>query len=236
MIISRKWLSQYMDVSDLSIEELADKITNSGSEVEGIEKMSQGTNLVIGKVLECVDHPDSDHLHVCKVDLGEKIEQIVCGAPNVAAGQKVIVARVGAKLPGGEIKAGMIRGQESNGMICSLLELGVDAHMLSEESKNGIEVLDEDAPVGNCDPLGYLGLDDEILDIGLTPNRNDCMAAWSMALEAGAVLHKEVKIPYADGAASVGTETKLHVSSETEKCPLFLGKVINHVTIKESPK
>lgn len=236
MIISRKWLSQYMDVSDLSIEELADKITNSGSEVEGIEKMSQGTNLVIGKVLECVDHPDSDHLHVCKVDLGEKIEQIVCGAPNVAAGQKVIVARVGAKLPGGEIKAGMIRGKESNGMICSLLELGVDAHMLSEESKNGIEVLDEDAPVGNCDPLGYLGLDDEILDIGLTPNRNDCMAAWSMALEAGAVLHKEVKIPYADGAASVGTETKLHVSSETEKCPLFLGKVINHVTIKESPK
>ena len=167
MIISRKWLSQYMDVSDLSIEELADKITNSGSEVEGIEKMSQGTNLVIGKVLECVDHPDSDHLHVCKVDLGEKIEQIVCGAPNVAAGQKVIVARVGAKLPGGEIKAGMIRGQESNGMICSLLELGVDAHMLSEESKNGIEVLDEDAPVGNCDPLGYLGLDDEILDISL---------------------------------------------------------------------
>lgn len=236
MIISRKWLQQYMDISDLSIEELADKITNSGSEVEGIEKMSQGSNLVIGHVLECVEHPDSDHLHVCKVDLGEKVEQIVCGAPNVAAGQKVIVARVGAVLPGGEIKAGVIRGQESNGMICSLLELGVSPHMLSEESKNGIEILDESAPVGNEDPLGYLGLDDEILDIGLTPNRNDCMAAWSMALEAGAVLHKEVKIPYADGASAKGEATKLKVSSETEKCPLFLGKVIRNVTIKESPK
>lgn len=236
MIISRKWLNQYMDTSDLSIEELADKITNSGSEVEGIEIMSQGSNLVIGKVLTCVDHPDSDHLHVCSVDLGDKVEQIVCGAPNVAAGQKVIVARVGASLPGGEIKAGNIRGQQSNGMICSLLELGVDAHMLSEESKNGIEVLAEDAPVGNEDPLGYLGLDDEILDIGLTPNRNDCLAAWSMALEAGAVLHKEVKIPYADGASAVGEPTKLRVHSETEKCPLFLGKVIKEVTIKPSPK
>lgn len=236
MIISKKWLSQYMDLSDITIEEIADKITSAGLEVEGLEKMSQGTNLVIGHVLSCEDHPDSDHLHVCKVDLGESVEQIVCGAPNVAAGQNVIVAKVGAKLAGGEIKAGVIRGQESNGMICSLLELGVDAHKLSEESKNGIEVLAEDAPVGNTDPLAYLGLDDEILDIGLTPNRNDCLASWSMALETGAVLHKEVSIPYVEGSAAVGTPSKLHVSSTTEKCPLFLGKVINSVTIKPSPK
>ena len=146
MNISKKWLSQYMDLSDMRIEEIADKITSAGLEVEGIEKMSQGSNLVIGKVISCEDHPDSDHLHVCQVDLGDKIEQIVCGAPNVAAGQKVIVARVGAKLLGGDIKAGVIRGQESNGMICSLLELGVDPHQLSEESKNGIEVLDGAAP------------------------------------------------------------------------------------------
>lgn len=236
MKISKKWLSQYMDVSDMSIEEIADRITSAGLEVEGIEKMSQGSNLVIGKVLTCKDHPDSDHLHVCEVDLGDCVKQIVCGAPNVAAGQKVIVARVGAKLPGGEIKAGVIRGQESNGMICSLLELGVDAHQLSEESKNGIEVLDEDAPVGNDHPLGYLGLDDEILDVGLTPNRNDCMAAWSMALETGAILHKEVTIPYKEGCANTGGKSKLVVKSETDKCPLFLGKVINSVTIKPSPK
>lgn len=236
MRISKKWLSQYMDLSDMTIEEIADKVTSAGLEVEGIDKMSEGSNLVIGHVISCVDHPDSDHLHVCKVDLGDCVEQIVCGAPNVAEGQNVIVARVGAKLPGGEIKAGVIRGQESNGMICSLLELGVDPHQLNEESKNGIEVLDADAPVGNQDPLGYLGLDDEILDVGLTPNRNDCMAAWSMALETGAILQKEVKIPYVEGAANIGETSKLIVKSETEKCPLFLGKVINSVTIKPSPK
>lgn len=236
MNISKKWLSQYMDIDDLCIEEIADKITTAGLEVEGIIHMSEGTNLVIGEVLTCVDHPDSDHLHVCQVDIGSTTEQIVCGAPNVKAGQKVIVAKVGAKLPGGEIKAGVIRGQQSNGMICSLLELGVDPHSLSEESKNGIEVLDADAPVGHEDPLGYLGLDDAILDVGLTPNRNDCMAAWAMAKETGAILQRKVTLPNCEGAANVGKKATLKVSSTTEKCPLFLGKVIHSVTIKESPK
>lgn len=236
MIISKKWLSQYMDLSDMTIEDIADKITSAGLEVEGLEKMSQGTNLVIGHVLSCEDHPDSDHLHVCKVDVGESVEQIVCGAPNIAAGQRVIVAKVGAQLPDGEIKAGVIRKQASNGMICSLLELGVDAHQLNEDSKHGIEVLDETAPIGNTNPLAYLGLDDELLDIGLTPNRNDCLAAWSMALEAGAVLHKEVCIPYVEGCANVGSPSRLKVASNTDKCPLFLGKVINSVTIQPSPK
>lgn len=236
MIISKKWLGQYMDLSDVTIEEMAERITDAGLEVEGVSHMSCGNHLVIGKVLSCEDHPDSDHLHVCQVDLGEKVEQIVCGAPNVATGKKVIVARVGAKLPGGEIKEGVIRGVQSNGMLCSLLELGVDAHILSEDSKNGIELLDEDAPVGNEDPLGYLGLDDAILDVGLTPNRNDCMSAWSMALETGAILHKDVTLPYKEGSSNIGTATQLKVSSETEKCPLFLGKIINELTIKPSPK
>ncbi len=237
MLISRKWLSQYMDISDLSINEIADRITAAGLEVEGIEKMSEGTKLIIGEVLACEDHPDSDHLHVCQVNLGNRTEQIVCGAPNVAAGQKVIVAQVGAKLPGGEIKAGVIRGQESNGMICSLLELGVDPHSLSEESKNGIEVLAQDAPIGHEDPLAYLGLDDELLDVGLTPNRNDCMAAWAMAMETGAILNRSVQLPQCEGVSmQKGEPTTLKVASETDKCPLFMGKVINHVTIKESPK
>lgn len=237
MKISRKWLSQYMDISDITIEQIADRITSAGLEVEGIERMSAGNNLIIGKVLTCVDHPDSDHLHVCQVDLGNRVEQIVCGAPNVAADQKVIVAQVGAQLPGGEIKAGVIRGQASNGMICSLLELGVDAHQVSEESKTGIEVLDADAPIGNENPLGYLGLDDEILDVGLTPNRNDCMAAWAMALETGAILNRFVSLPVCEGVAGEATlPSSLKVVSETEKCPLFLGKVLHKVTIKQSPK
>ena len=236
MRISRKWFNQFMDVQDLSIEEMAKRITDAGFEVEGIEHLSQGTNLVIGHVETCTEHPDSDHLHCTTVNVGNEVVNIVCGAPNVAAGQNVIVALPGAVLPGGEIKNGVIRGVEINGMICSLLELGVDPASLNEDQKNGIEVLPEDAPVGNTDPLGYLGLDDEVLDIGLTPNRNDCLAAFNMAKEAGAILNREVKLPEYDGASDVGGATNLHVESTTEKCPLFYGKVINHLTIKESPK
>ena len=236
MRISRKWFNQFMDVQDLSIEEMAKRITDAGFEVEGIEHLSQGTNLVIGHVETCTEHPDSDHLHCTTVNIGNEVVNIVCGAPNVAAGQNVIVALPGAVLPGGEIKNGVIRGVESNGMICSLLELGVDPASLSDDQKSGIEVLPADAPVGNTDPLGYLGLDDEVLDIGLTPNRNDCLAAFNMAKEAGAILNREVKLPKYEGASDVGTPSNLHVESTTSKCPLFYGKVINHLTIKESPK
>lgn len=234
MITSKKWLSQYMDLSDISVEELADKMTTAGLEVEGLHPMAQGTNLTIGYVKECIDHPDSDHLHICQVDLGDKVEQIVCGAPNVRSGLKVIVSKVGAKLPGGEIKNGVIRGVESNGMICSLLELGVDPKQLSDKQKSGIEELGEDAPVGG-DPLAYLGLDDTLLDVGLTPNRNDCMASFALAKEVGAILHKKVTLPEYEGASDIGEPTQLKVSSTTPKCPLFLGKVIKEVTIKPSP-
>lgn len=236
MLISRKWLSQYMDVSDLSIEEMAEKITAAGFEVEGVERLAEGTNLVIGEVLTCEMHPDSDHLHCTTVNVGNEVLNIVCGAPNVAAGQKVIVAKVGAQLPDGEIKAGRIRGQESNGMICSLLELGVEAHTLTEEQKAGIEILPADAPVGHTDVLEYLGYDDEVMNIGLTPNRNDCLAAFNMAMEAGAILQKDVKLPDYQDAANVGGPTKLQIHSDTKGCPSFLGKVVGHITIKESPK
>ena len=236
MKISRKWLSQYMDISDLTIEQLQEKITAAGFEVEAVEKQSQGTNLVIGYVKECKDHPDSDHLHCTKVDIGNEVLDIVCGAPNVKAGQKVIVAKPGAQLPGGIIKSGMIRGQASQGMICALFELGVDPKLLTEEQLSGIEILDEQAPVGNEDPLGYLGLDDEILDIGLTPNRSDCLAAFSMGLEAGAILNRKVTLPVFDGASDIGGPTNLKINSTTSRCPYFLGKVIGNITIKESPK
>lgn len=236
MLISKKWLSQYMDLSDITMEEVADKITNAGLEVEGIEYGSTATGLVIGYVEECVDHPDSDHLHICQVNDGEGVRQIVCGAPNVRAGLKVIVALPGAKLPGGDIKEGVIRGAESKGMICSLLELGVDAKSLTDYQKAGIEELADDAVVGDKDVLAYLGLDDIILDVGLTPNRSDCIAAFAMAKETAAVLNKEVKLPTYEGCADIGTPTALKVSSTTDKCPLYLGKIIREVTIKESPK
>lgn len=236
MLISKKWLSQYMDLSDVTMEEIADKITSAGLEVEGIEYGSSATNLVIGQIVQCEDHPDSDHLHVCQVNDGNTIRQIVCGAGNAREGIKVIVALPGAKLPGGEIKNGVIRGVESNGMLCSLLELGVDAKSLSDEQKAGIEELSEDAVVGDVDVLGYLGLDDIILDIGLTPNRNDCMAAFAMAREVGAVLNKEVNLPNYEGCSDTGVKSALQIASKTDKCPLYLGKIIREVTIKESPK
>ena len=236
MLISKKILSQYMDLSDITASELADKITAAGFEVEGLEKMASGTNLVIAEVKECVPHPDSDHLNVCQVDTGKDVRQIVCGAPNCREGLKVIAILPGGKLEGGEIKNGVIRGVESNGMLCSLLELGVDPKSLTDYQKAGIEELPADAPIGETDVLGYLGLDDEILDVGLTPNRNDCMAAFAMAKEVGAILKKKVTLPDFKDASKTGEKGELVVKSETDKCPLYSGKIINSITIKESPK
>ena len=155
MLVSLKNIKQYVSLDDVSVDEIANRLTFSGIEVEEVNVMASGTNLVIGHILECEKHPDSDHLHVLKVDLGPKygVEQIVCGAPNARKGLKVIVSRVGAKLPGGEIKAGTIRGVASNGMCCSLLELGVDSKYLTEAQTSGIEELPEDAPVGEEDVL-----------------------------------------------------------------------------------
>lgn len=235
MRLSYKWLSEYVDLHDIDVQTLADRLTSSGLEVEGIEPLARGTNLVVGYVEQCEAHPDSDHLHVCQVNLGKEVTQIVCGAPNVAQGQKVIVARVGASLPQLTIKAGNIRGQASNGMICSLLELGVDGKYLSDESKNGIEILGDDAVIGDENPLAYLGLDDVILDIGLTPNRNDCMAMFAMAKEVGAILNRKTRLP----KYTLPTEelpASLRVGSNSQHCSVFLGKYIGRIAIKESPK
>lgn len=234
MKLSYNWIKEYVDLSGISAEELADKLTNAGLEVEGIDHIAQGTNLVVGQIIECSDHPDSDHLHLCKVDIGSEVLDIVCGAPNARTGLKVIVAKVGAVLPEVTIKAGMIRGQASNGMLCSLRELGVSEKMLTEKQINGIEELSEDAVVGNEDVLAYLGLDDVILDVGLTPNRADFMSYFAAAKEVSAVVNRPCKLPTSVKAESELKPT-LKVSSTTEKCPLFLGKYVHSVTIKESP-
>ena len=234
MLITYNWLKQYMDLSDVTPEKLADAITKGGLEVEGYSKQAYATNLVIGKVLKCEEHPNSDHLHVCQVDVGSDVRQIVCGAPNVAEGQKVIVALPGCVLPGGEIKNGVVRNVESNGMICALFELGVDKHSLTEQQLAGIEVLPEDAEVGNTNVLEYLGLDDTIYDVSLTPNRADCNSMWAAAKDIGAVLNKKVTLPDCSYSTSESKPT-LKVVSQTEKCPYFLGKVINNLEIKPSP-
>ena len=191
MKVSLNLLKQYVDLSNFTIEEIAKRLTFAGIEVEAISHMAEGTNLVIGEILTCEEHPDSNHLHVLNVDLGPKygVTQIVCGAPNARKGLKVIVSRVGAKLIGGEIKASVIRGVESNGMCCSLLELGVDSKYLSEEQTKGIEELPLDAEVGNEEVLKYLGLDDVIFEINVLANRPDLLSVANVAREIARLIN-----------------------------------------------
>ena len=155
MKVSLKWLNKYLDLSNYTKEEIADKLTFAGIEVDSVTALANATGLVIGEILSCEKHPDSDHLHILKVDEGKEfgIHQIVCGAPNARTGLKVIVAREGAVLPEVTIQKGVIRGVESDGMCCSLLELGVDKKFLSEKQVSGIEELPNDAPVGETKVL-----------------------------------------------------------------------------------
>lgn len=236
MLVSIKELKKYVDLDSLSASDIANGLTFAGIEVEEVTSLASGTNLVIGEILECEKHPDSDHLHVLKVDLGKKygVEQIVCGAPNARKGLKVIVARVGASLPGGEIKASTIRGVASNGMCCSLLELGVDNKYLSEEQTKGIEELPSDAIVGNEDVLGYLGLDDEILNLKILANRPDLLSLYNVAREVGAIFNRKVNIPSYEVKEDFATDLK--VGSTTDRCSQFAGREIRNIKIKPSPK
>ena len=236
MLVSLKNINEYVSLEGLSAEQIANGLTFAGVEVEEISRMASGTNLVIGHILECEKHPDSDHLHILKVDLGEKygVTQIVCGAPNARAGLKVIVARVGAKLPEIEIKKGVIRGVESNGMCCSLLELGVDGKYLSDYQKAGIEELPDTAPIGEEDVLGYLGLDDEILNLKVLANRPDLLSLFNVAREIGAIFNRQVNIPAI--SEKVEFKTSLKVGSDTDKCSQFSSKEIHGIVTKPSPK
>ena len=235
MKVSLKWLSRYVDLSGISAEKLADTLTLAGLEVESVEPVAQGSNLVIGEVLECEKHPESDHLSKTLVNTGDEVVSIVCGAPNVRKGQKVIVAKAGAVLPQITIKKTSIKGIESNGMICSLLELGVDAKSLTDAQKSGIEVLDSSLEVGK-EALSTLGLDDVIVDIKQTPNRNDFNALWSIAYEVSALLKRDVNIPWKKDYHNQGSTSNLVIGSETQNCPLFLGKRIGSLKVGPSPE
>ena len=236
MKLSLNFVKDYIDLDDdLTINQIAEDMTRVGNEYDSAEKLVNSTNLVIGKVLTCQMHPDSDHLHVCTVDVGNEVLNIVCGAPNVQAGQKVIVAKVGAELPDGTIKKGMIRGQESNGMICALYEIGIDKKFLSEEDKNGIHVLPEDSPVGK-DPVEYMKLNDEVIDFDLTANRGDLLSILGMAYELGAIYDKKVKdvdLSHKESGEDINKSFKLNI--HTPNCSLFLARKVENVQIKESP-
>lgn len=235
MKLSTNFVKDYIDI-DVDVKTLAEDMTRVGNEYDSAEKLINATKLVIGQIKECVDHPDSDHLHLCKVDIGDKILNIVCGAPNARTGIKVIVAQDGAELPGGTIRKGKIRGQDSEGMMCSIAELGLENKFLTTADKEGIAELGEDAVVGE-DPIKYLGLDDEVIDFELTANRGDLLSILGMAQEIGAIydkVPKNIEIEYKENGEDINK--KFTVDVQTENCSLFLAKKVENVTIKESPK
>lgn len=234
MLVSLNEISKYVDISGLSKEEIASRLTFSGIEVEEIKTLSKATSLVVGKVISCIPHPNSDHLHVCKVDIKDEILDIVCGAPNCKEGIKVIVAKVGAKLPGGEIKAGEIRGYKSNGMLCALNELGVDPKYLKEEQIKGIEILSDDFEVGDSDILHKLGLDDVILDLSLLANRSDCYSLFNVSREIGALFNRKVNILEANDDSTY-EEKEFKVDSLTPNCKEFSVKIVKGIEVKYSP-
>ena len=236
MILSRSFVKDYIDLDDnLTITDIAEDMTRVGNEYDSASKFVNATNLVVGEIKECINHPDSDHLHVCKVDIGKETLQIVCGAPNAREGIKVIVALVGAKLPEIEIKESVIRGVESHGMMCSLQELGLDNKFLTDADKYGIAELPEDAPIGE-DALKYLGFDDEVIDFELTANRGDLLSILGMAYELGAIYDKKVKdIDLSHNEIKDNVNDEFTVNVDTDNCSLFLAKKVKNVTIKESP-
>lgn len=239
MFVSYKWLQEYVDLSGITPAELADKITKSGIEVEGVETLNEGLKgVVIGHVLEREQHPNADKLNKCLVDIGEEEPvQIICGAPNVDKGQKVAVATVGAVLPGNfKIKKAKLRGEESNGMICSLQELGIEPKLVAKEFSEGIFVFPNDVTVGE-DALEKLNRDDHILELGLTANRSDCMSMLGVAYEVAAILDREVKLPHPQVSTTAEKATdyiKVTVEAKEDN-PLYVAKVIKNVKIAPSP-
>ena len=235
MKLSTNFVKDYVDI-DVDLKTLAEDMTGVGNEYDSAQKLINATNLVVGEVIECEMHPDSDHLHVCKVNVGNEILQIVCGAPNVRKGLKVIVALVGAELPGDfKIKAGKIRGVESNGMLCSIAELGLDSKFLKPEDKEGIHELPETAVPGE-DPIKLMGMDDGVIDFELTANRGDLLSILGMAYEIGAIYDKKVKdidLSYNQSNEDINNSFKVNV--KTDNCSIFLAKRVENVVIKESP-
>ena len=191
MLIPMEILKKYVDIN-ISDQEFVRDFSLKSAEVDTFKPFCDIKGLVIGEIVKIKDHPDSNHLHITTINFGNYEEDIVCGAPNVEVGRKVIVAKVGTMLPGGEIKKAVIRGVESNGMNCSLEELGIDSKF---QGYDGIYYLDDDAPLGE-DPIKYLHLNDNVLEIELTPNRQDLLSIIGVAYDTKAMLNSKMHLEF----------------------------------------
>lgn len=232
MKVSYNWLKEYIPAC-LSPEELGEKMTRAGIELDSIEYRGEGLNgVVTARIVECLPHPQSEKLHICSVDTGSGLLQVVCGAPNAAAGLTVALAKPGAVLPDGKkIGIAKLAGVESQGMLCSGAELGID-----EKDNAGIMVLPEDMPLGE-DIVGALSLKDAVLDFELTPNRADCMGMLNVAREVGAITGEQAALPqiaYPELGGDINSLFSLRVEAP-ELCPRYTARLVRGVHIAPSP-
>ncbi len=230
MNVSINWLKEYIDLNDKTVKEIADGLTLAGLEAEGFNEIAALSNVVTAKVLSKEKHPNADKLSVCRVTDGSEEYQVVCGAPNVAAGQIVPFAKIGAVLGDIKIKEAKLRGVDSFGMICSERELGLtDEH-------NGIMVLPEDTPLG-ADINGIVGTGDTVVEFNATPNRPDWLSVIGVAREASAVFKRPLKLPecsVSENNENVSDFIKVDIE-EKEKCPVYFARIIKGVKIGPSP-
>ncbi|HFL5937899.1 TPA: phenylalanine--tRNA ligase subunit beta [Staphylococcus aureus] len=238
MLISNEWLKEYVTIDD-SVSNLAERITRTGIEVDDlIDYTKDIKNLVVGFVKSKEKHPDADKLNVCQVDIGEdEPVQIVCGAPNVDAGQYVIVAKVGGRLPGGiKIKRAKLRGERSEGMICSLQEIGISSNYIPKSFESGIYVFSE-AQVPGTDALQALYLDDQVMEFDLTPNRADALSMIGTAYEVAALYNTKMTKPETtSNELDLSANDELTETIENEdKVPYYSARVVHDVTIEPSP-
>lgn len=239
MLISFEWLKEFINLEGITPEDLADKMSRTGIEVEDVVRPSDGLKkIVVGEVVECVDHPNSDHLHICQVNIGDEVTQIVCGAPNVATGQKVIVALPGARIVDNiKIKKGKMRGEASNGMLCGLDEIGIPESVVPKAYADGIYILPEDATPGES-VFGILGMNDALLDLAITPNRADALSIHGASYEVGAIYDRSVSIPELSlETVSGSTENFVKATVEVEDMvPTYGLRYLKNIHVQESPQ
>ncbi len=240
MDLSMKWLSDYIDLSDIDIKQFCHGMTMSGSKVEGYEKEgAEITGVVVGKILSVVPHENSDHLVVCSVDVGEENPiQIVTGASNVNAGDLVPAALNGSTLPNNiKIKKGKLRGVESNGMLCSLGELGLTTHDFPYAVEDGIFIIQEDCEPGQ-DIHDAIGFNDTSVEFEITSNRPDCLSVTGLAREASATFNKEINMPVPEFKGideNIDDALKVNVQN-TNLCRRYCAGIVKNVKIEPSPR
>ncbi len=238
MLVSKEWLSEYINI-DANTEDLAEKITRSGIEVDSVTHYGDDIKkLVVGHVVSKEKHPEADKLNICIVDVGEEEPvQIVCGAPNVDKDQYVIVVRVGGRLPGAvKIKRAKLRGEVSEGMICSLQEIGIDPNVMPKKYADGIYVFSNE-PTPGSDALEALLLNDDVLDFDLTPNRADCLSMLGAAHEVSALYGNDIQYPNTslDESEEKASQSLSVTVQDQEGVPFYAARVVKNVTIAPSP-